>query len=346
MKITHRQFYKSKVYMPTATQQPYSVTVESFETLFTYWRNSDLSLKWDCFFVLPPWLKAWWCTFGSNSEMYLCAVRHEQEVIGIAPLLMKNATVSFMGSTDVCDFQDFIITPERSNDFFNVLLDDLNDKGITALDLKSVHPDSATMRGLVDIATKRGCEVIYNQSDVSFELDLPTTWDEYLLQLKGKQRHEIRRKLRRLKETGNISYRVVKEVKEVKKEIETFFKLFRLSRKDKETFMTDKMTSFFRSLAESLAAEKMLKLFFMDINEIPAAAVLCFDDKSRVYLYNNGFDIRFNPLSVGTLCKLFSIKDSIENSKHKYDFLKGAESYKYRLGGKEVPLYECKINLQ
>jgi len=332
--------------MPTATQQPYSVTVESFETLFTYWRNSDLSLKWDCFFVLPPWLKVWWRTFGSTSEMYLCAVKHEQEVIGIAPLLLKHATVSFMGSTDVCDFQDFIITPGRSNDFFNVLLDDLSGKGITALDLKPVRPDSATMRGLADIATKRGCGVICSQSDVSFELDLPATWDEYLLQLKGKQRHEIRRKLRRLQEAGNISYRVVEEVKEVKKEIETFFELFRLSREDKKTFMTDKMASFFRSLAEILAAEKMLKLFFMDINEIPAAAVLCFDDNSSVYLYNNGFDIRFNSLSVGTLCKLFSIKDSIENSSHKYDFLKGAESYKYRLGGKEVTLYECKINLQ
>jgi CelD/BcsL family acetyltransferase involved in cellulose biosynthesis len=148
-----------------------------------------------------------------------------------------------------------------------------------------------------------------------------------------------------LQEAGNISYRVVEEVKAVKKEIETFFELFRLSREDKEIFMTDKMASFFRSLAEILAAEKMLKLFFMDINEIPVAAVLCFDDNSSIYLYNNGFDIRFNSLSVGTLCKVFSIKDSIENGRHKYDFLKGAETYKYRLGGKEMPLYECKIKL-
>jgi CelD/BcsL family acetyltransferase involved in cellulose biosynthesis len=110
--------------------------------------------------------------------------------------------------------------------------------------------------------------------------------------------------------------------------------------------MTDKMASFFRSLAEILAAEKMLKLFFMDINEIPASALLCFDDNSSIYLYNNGFDIRFNPLSVGILCMVFSIKYSIENGRHKYDFLKGAETYKYRLGGKEVPLYECKIKLK
>ena len=341
-----RQPKNTEVFKLTAIQQPYSVTVESIETLFTYWRDSDLALKWDCFFVLPPWLKAWWGIFGSTAEMYLCAVRHAEEVIGIAPLLLKNETASFMGSTDVCDYQDFIIAPARGNDFFSVLLDDLSGRGITTLDLKSVRPDSATMRELVDIATQRGCEVLCSQVDVSFELDLPATWDEYLLRLKGKQRHEIRRKLRRLQEAGDISYRVVEEVAAVKKELETFFELFRLSREDKEIFMTDKRASFFRSLAEILAAEKMLKLFFMDINEIPAAAVLCFDDSSSIYLYNNGFDIRFNSLSVGILSKVFSIKDSIENGRHKYDFLKGAETYKHRLGGREVPLYECKINLK
>ncbi len=259
--------------------------------------------------------------------------------------MLKNETASFMGSIDVCDYQDFIITPARSHDFFSVLLDHLDGKGIAALDLKSVRPDSATMRKLADIATQRGCEVTCSQLDVSFELDLPATWDEYLLQLKGKQRHEIRRKLRRLQEAGNISYRVVEEVDEVKKEMETFFELFRLSREDKEIFMTDKMVSFFRSLAEILAAEKMLKLFFMDINGTAAAAVLCFDDNSKIYLYNNGFDIRFNSLSVGILSKVFSIKDSIGCGRHKYDFLKGAETYKHRLGGKEVPLYECKIKI-
>jgi len=331
--------------MSTGKRQPISVTVESFETLFTYWRNPNLSLKWDCFFVLPPWLQVWWHIFGSTSEKHLCAVKHAQEVIGLAPLMLENATASFMGGTDVCDYQDFIIAPGRNHDFFSVLLDHLSAKNIATLNLKSVRPDSATMRSLTDIAAKRGCEVICRQSDVSFELDLPATWDAYMRLLKGKQRHEIRRKLRRLQEAGNISYRVVVEVKEVKKEIETFFELFRLSREDKKIFMTDKMVLFFRSLAEILAAEKMLKLIFMDIDATPAAAVLCFDDNSNIYLYNNGFDIRFNSLSVGTLCKLFSIKDSIEIGRHKYDFLKGAETYKYHLGGKEVPLYECTVKL-
>jgi CelD/BcsL family acetyltransferase involved in cellulose biosynthesis len=148
-----------------------------------------------------------------------------------------------------------------------------------------------------------------------------------------------------LEEAGKIGYRIVEDPAAVKEEIEIFFDLFKMSRNDKENFMTAEMASFFRCLTQTLAEENMLKLFFLDFNDAPAAAVICFDYNSGVYLYNNGFDINFSSLSVGILSKVFSIQNSIENGKQKYDFLKGAESYKSHLGGKELSLYQCEIQL-
>jgi CelD/BcsL family acetyltransferase involved in cellulose biosynthesis len=66
---------------------------------------------------------------------------------------------------------------------------------------------------------------------------------------------------------------------------------------------------------------------------------------STRHLYNSGFDPRFRSLSVGLMCKVLSLKDAIEKGCKNYDFLKGAETYKYRLGGREVPLYNCRIRL-
>jgi CelD/BcsL family acetyltransferase involved in cellulose biosynthesis len=277
--------------------------------------------------------------------MHIAAVRQAEEIIGVAPLMLKNETAFFMGDTDVCDYQDFIVAPGRSDEFFNVLLDDLNHRSITHLNLGAVRPDSSVQTALINVAEARGCQVSCNKLDISYELELPETWDDYLLQLKGKQRHEIRRKLRRLEEAGTISYRVVVDPAGVKAEIETFFKLFRMSRNDKEIFMTAEMASFFRSLTQTLAAANMLKLFFLDFNDTPAAVAICFDYESGVYLYNNGFDIKFRSLSVGILSKVFSIQNSIQSGKQKYDFLKGAETYKSHLGGKEIPLYQCQIQL-
>ena len=95
-----------------------------------------------------------------------------------------------------------------------------------------------------------------------------------------------------------------------------------------------------------MAAEKMIKFYVLDLNGKAVATALCFDYKSRTYLYNNGFDVNFSSLSVGLLCKVFSLQDSIRRGQQKYDFLKGSEPYKYRLGGQEVPLHECEIKLR
>ena len=88
---------------------------------------------------------------------------------------------------------------------------------------------------------------------------------------------------------------------------------------------------------------RIAKLSFLEIDGNPVAAVMCFDYQSTVYLYNNGYDRRYRSLSVGLLSKLLSIKDSIQSGKKTYDLLKGSEPYKYRLGGKPIPLYRCDI---
>ena len=75
------------------------------------------------------------------------------------------------------------------------------------------------------------------------------------------------------------------------------------------------------------------------------ATVLCFDYRGVRYLYNSGYDERFDALSVGVLSKVFSINAAIEAGCRRYDFLKGAEVYKKRIGGHEVPLYRLRVTL-
>jgi len=259
---------------------------------------------------------------------------------------LREGKASFVGSADVCDYLDFVIVPGRGQEFFGVLLDHLVHQGIMHLDLRSLRPDSTVLTDLVGVARNRGCEVSCKPEDVTVEMDLPGTWDEYLLSLNGKQRHEIRRKLRRLNEAGNINYRVVEDMEAVRDVMGTFFTLFRENREDKADFMTDRMASFFESLAESMAEVNMLRLCVLELDSTPAAALMCFDYNTTVYLYNSGYDHRFSPLSVGALSKALSIKDSIQRGRKKYDFLKGAEIYKSRMGGKEVPLYRCQIGVK
>ncbi len=324
----------------------YTVTQESFDSLASFWADPSQHLRWNSVFVLPAWLKVWWQELRSEGELYLGAVRQEEKIIGIAPLLMKEGKAAIIGSADVCDYLDFAIVPERERDFFSVLLDDLKQKGINHLDLGPLRPDSAVLTDLVAIAQDREYEVLCQEEGVSLELDLPATWDEYLATLVKKQRHEVRRKLRRLWEAGSVDYHCFEIGQEVGDSIDTFLKLFSLSREGKAKFMTTRMESFFRSLARAMAEIGLLKFGVLELDALPVAMIMGFDYDNSMYIYNSAYDPQHNSLSIGLLCKVLCIKESIREGKKRFDLLKGDESYKYQLGAREVPLYRCQITIK
>lgn len=324
----------------------YNVTRESFDSLAYCWSDPGNCLRWKSVFILPAWLKTWWQHFGAKAELYLRAIRHGEKIIGIAPLMVNEGKASFIGSTDICDYLDFIVTPGMERHFFSVLLEDLRYNGINHLDLRSLRTDSTALTFLAPLARERNCEVLYHEEGVSVELDLPSTWDEYLAMLDRKQRHEVRRKLRRLWAAGNIDYRCHEVSQEAVADLmNTFLKLFSLSRPEKASFMTVPMASFFRSLAEATAEIGLLRFGIVELDALPTAMIMGFDYNDSMYLYNSAYDPQYSALSVGLLCKVLCLKESIHRGRKRWDFLKGGEPYKYRIGGEEIPLFSCQITI-
>jgi len=324
----------------------HTIGLESPENLSFHWRNRESTLQWNCFFVLPFWLEVWWREFGLGATLYSCVVRQGDSVIGIAPLVLRGTDARLIGSNDVCDCLDFVVAPGKERAFFKIILDDLSRQGITRLLLSPLRPDSTVLTHLVNVAMDDGYKVTSQPVDIFFELNLPPTWEDYLGMLNRKQRHEVRRKLRRLQEAGLAVYRTIESADDAAAAVPLFFELFRQSTSEKKAFMTTKMEAFFASLIEATARANLLRMGILDLDATPVAVVVCFDYDGTVYLYNNGYDPDYRSLSVGLISKILSIKDSIERGRRTYDFLKGGEAYKYRLGGKEVPLYKCQIFLK
>lgn len=323
----------------------YTVTPETFASLSAYWTDTRQRLKWGSVFILPMWLKAWWENFGGGARLHLCAVRQQENILGIAPLkLDSGGTASFVGSPDVCDYLDFVITPGMEDAFFKILLNDLKAKHVVRLDLSSLRPDSTVITTLIPMAHKLGLRVSQQSEEVSLELDLPAAWEEYLELLSAKQRHELRRKLRRLREAGEIEF-ICHEAGSPAL-MADFFRLFTLSREDKARFMTPKMESFFGAVAGALGETGVLRLGTLTLDSLTVAMVMVFDFQNSFYLYNSGYDPTYGSLSVGLISKALSIKSGIQKGRHRFDFLKGPEDYKHHLGGTEIPLYRCQIELR
>lgn len=323
----------------------YNATCETIDWFKQYWIEHPDEFNWQPIFVLPPWLEVWKKHFAPTVDSAVIVVRNSDKIVGFAPLQFNENTATIIGSPNVCDFEDLIIAPGEESGFFKLLIEFLKKQNIKLLEPGVVRPDSLVASKLLPITSQNGVKAVCEPDEVSLEKELPTTFDEYLQGLDAKQRHEVKRKLRRLEEAGNISYRFITETAAVPEFLEIFLKMFVESRTDKAEFLTGQAEGFFRELALAMAEHGFLRSGILELDSKPVASVFAFDYKDTVYLYNSGFDPSRSYLSVGILSKALLIKDSIERGKKKFDFLKGAERYKYHLGGVEVQLQKCAIIL-
>ena len=321
---------------------PYLVTPQSFASVSEEWQQLLPQCASDSLFLTPLWQDVWWREMGSG-ELQLLRVAQDDRLLGVAPLACDGPEWRFLGDTSVFDYQDFIVSKGAETSFFQALLDYLEEETWETLDLVSLRDGSPTLEVLPGLARERGHEVVIEVEGVAPGVCLPVAWDDYLARLSRKDRHELRRKLRRLQRAGEYHTVAVRDAQELPAAMDEFLSLMRTSRVDKEQFLTPEREHFFRSIGQELSHAGQIQLYFLQVNGSRAAGALCFDYRGRRLLYNSGYDLDFSPLSVSLLLKAFCLQEAIEQGMDYFDFLRGAEPYKYDLGAKDVSLYHMTI---
>ena len=296
-------------------------------------------------FLTPQWQWSWCQKLGHDGELLLLALE-DDGVKGIAPLLKRGGTITFIGQPDVYDYCDFLVLPGAEREFYSALLQHLKEEEWEELYFFSLPQGSPTLVHLSTLAEEAGYRVEQGTEDVCPGLQLPSSWDEYLASLSKKDRHELRRKLRRLESKGGVRWYYCSSPADLNGHMDNFFGLLRHSREDKRSFLTPNRASFFRTIAEQMALKDMLRLFFLEMDGERVASTLCFDYGPSRLLYNSGFNPRFGYYSVGLMLTAFCLKDAIENGKSYFDFLRGPEPYKYHLGAKDRTVYQIRVKRQ
>jgi CelD/BcsL family acetyltransferase involved in cellulose biosynthesis len=302
-------------------------------------------LLWPYPFSLPGWMSVWWQHFGAGYELQILTLRYEARIVGIAPFKRLGQAASFIGDPSVCDYLDFITLPGSEGLFAGLLLEECAEQGINSLNLETQRPDSSAVRYLLPAAIHRGIAACCVKAEESYEMPLPGNFEEYLAGLDAKQRHELLRKQRTMDMANAINFRMLGDNEISSRDIELFLSMMADSRRDKAGFLTKVMRAYFQDLIKAMSSAGLLRLGFLDLGAIPVAAILGFDYNNVMYLYNSGYDPAYADQSVGLLSKLASIRWAIERKKSVFDFLKGSEPYKKRLGGRQVNLSACRIEL-
>ena len=319
-----------------------AVCAEEFEALAPEWERLALETKAPVF-ATPAWQRAWWQAARTTQAPLVLAFREAGALRGVAPLMRDGGTVRFMGLPDVCDFHAFVYAPEAEEAFFPALAQALATMPWDALVLDGVAEDSPALEGTRRAMQGQGWSVEQEREDVSPYLDLPDTFDAYLESLPGKDRQELRRKLRRLGKAGAV--RCVDAATEpgLEAALETFLALMGSSKEEKARFLSPERERFFRTLAQAMAQKGWLRLFFLELDGTRVAGCMCFDYDGAYNLYNSGFDTRYAGLSAGLMLKVLCIQEAISEGRRRFSLLRGAEQYKYDLGAKEYAVYRLTV---
>ena len=307
----------------------------TFESLADHWQQLINECSEPTFFDSQTWQRTWWAEFGNDSELKLLLVRSDAgDVNMIAPMMVDGSQVSFLGSTDLVDYHDFLTRDRQSPTCIRSVLSAITDMSeIDTILLQSLPGNSPTITHFREAAEQAGWNVEIEQEDVAPRVELPETWDEYVSSLRKKDRHELRRKLRRLEAAGETRQVELSSPEDVEAAMGDFMRLHRMSTPDKNEFMTPEREQFFTKIAIELARENSTRLCFLEVNGEREATSLSFVSGNVRYLYNSGYNPAQSKLSVGLLNHALAIKSSIEHGHRVFDFMRGNESYKYHLGG-------------
>jgi CelD/BcsL family acetyltransferase involved in cellulose biosynthesis len=206
----------------------------------------------------------------------------------------------------------------------------------TSLDLDSLPGEAAT--AIAEILSSTGLRPKTSEQTVARVLQLPPSVADYHVLIGKKERHELRRKRRRYEEqVGPVNLRT---------DIgpgfgfDEFVRLHRLAPGEKGNFMTGERHRFFARLA----GQDGWRVDYLENDGAATACLFGWTDGSDYYLYNSSFDPGVQAASPGQVLLAGMIEHAIAEGWGVFDFLKGDESYKARLGAVPRQLFRIEAS--
>ena len=324
----------------------------AFRTLQPEWLRLLGELPFRSVFFTPQWQETWWRHFGAGRQLSIVTVRSEDgRLEGLAPLMRsrdgaEGSRLEFVGDLELCDYFDVLIAPRRQDETARAIADYLVSEANEDVEIRlnNLSADSPTASLLQDTLSREGLLVETETIETCPTIALPPEWNAYLATLRGKDRHELRRKIRRAENAAELVYTVTDTPERLDRDLETFISLHRMSQQDdKQGFMTAPKVAFFGDMAHHLWNEGWLELAFLYADERPIAALCCMTYGNTYAAYNSGYHPDYGSLSAGIVLFADRIRSAIHRGYEAFDFLRGNESYKYRFGASDRPLSQFMV---
>jgi len=296
---------------------------------------------------------AWWSAHNDTAQDVSLAARDaaSNELLGYLPLMKRPDGAIYSGATFHIDYATVLLkttSSDTEDDVAAAIAGALINTNAPLNLLRLRNEDEA--HGRMIGAIRRAAESTNRTATFGVEEPAPfidlagiTTFDEHLERLDKKERHEIRRKLRRAEAAGVK----ISASKDLSADLPEFIRLHRARWGDGGLFTaTDKGATEERFMREifSTAPAGMITLLLARNEEFGTfAAGLFLRDVNALRYWNAGGDISARALSPGVLLFAHGLTMAISEKLPRLDFLRGNEAYKYECGAVDAQVMQLQV---
>jgi CelD/BcsL family acetyltransferase involved in cellulose biosynthesis len=321
---------------------------------------------------------AWWDAYGESAHdetLVVVDASAPDEIVGIVPMMHRHelepgdvaakttlrhqagpplrpvpdsATAVFFGASYHADYATVLAAPQDLPAVCDAMAEYLAAADPTRWDVVDLRrlrlgdPAADALTNAFEWIAPRGCWLVTReQEDVCpiLRLEPGADFEAYLGTLDKKERHEIRRKIRRAEAAGEVK---LERSPNPSADLDAFIDLHQ-KRWGEEGLFPDTAGGaasrrFFAELFGSCAAEGLVELSFLTVGGRRIAAGVILDDGATVYYYNAGVEPDARDLSPGVLTVACYIQRAIELGRTRLDFMRGNEAYKYEWGAVDEPI--------
>ena len=298
-------------------------------------------------FLTWEWLATWWRHLRGKARLSVRCVRRGGELVGVAPLAVFPAdptrptpwpALGFLGTGLAgSDYLDILAREDAEDEVLDALAEVLS-RERRPVDLGQLRRRPCLAAGLAARLRHRGWRVRQTRSSVCPIADLHgLDWDGYLARLGREHRYAVRRASRALTSRFAVDFETVGSEADRRAAMTILARLHEMRWRGERSvtaFRTPALVAFHDEASRRFLERGALRLYVLRVNDRPVAALYGFVHKGRFHFYQSGYDPGFASWSVGLAAMAGSIRAAIQEGARVYDFLHGAERYKFHWAGR------------
>lgn len=294
-------------------------------------------------FLCWEWISTWQKWFGHNRMPYILCVRDHETLIGIMalgkesisafPIGPKITRLTFLGEQDGgADYLDIASAPERSQECVGAIFDYLLNSGeFDLLDLDGLPTDSA----LLPMSSSRcwgNRDFVYKLTPrfTCPQINLADGWEQILR--RSRRADNFKRRLRGLRSRDGFDFRTITSPDETSDAFERFLALHDACwahRGGSGATGTEAKREFQREIVREMSRINRIRFDELWVEGKCRASIYGMENGPTYYFYLSGYDLSWSGQSVGLVLLGLSIESAASRGVLVYDFLRGAETYKF-----------------